>query len=124
MTRPWLPIPTLVPKAERKAGVVRPNSSATRTSSDMVRPSPPYSSGMERPNSPISRISRDDLVRHLVLPVDLLLERPQPLGDEAADGVEEQVEGFGIEGHCVSSPPCTGEAGVGVSAALVGRPHP
>ncbi len=41
----------------------------------------------------------DDLGRHLVLPVDPLLERTKPLADEAADGGEEQVEGFGVEGH-------------------------
>ena len=99
ITRPWLPIPTLVPKVERKAGVVPPSSSATRTSSPMVRPRPPYSSGMERPNSPISRISATTLGRHLVLAVDPLLERTKPLAHEAADGGEEQVEGFGVQGH-------------------------
>ena len=57
MTRPWLPIPTLVPNAERNAGVVRPSSIATRHSSLMVRPSPPYSSAIDRPNRPSSRIS-------------------------------------------------------------------
>ena len=41
MTTPWLPMPTLVPKAERKAGLALPISRATRHSSSMVRPSPP-----------------------------------------------------------------------------------
>src|SRR5690242_1723887 len=57
ITSPWLPIPTLVPNAERKAGVVRPNSIATRASSAIVRPRPPYSSAIDRPNRPMSRIS-------------------------------------------------------------------
>src|SRR6185437_4162979 len=56
MTTPWLPIPTLVPITERKAGDVWPSSMATRTSSSIVRPRPPYSTGMERPNRPSARI--------------------------------------------------------------------
>ena len=85
--------------------MVRPNSKASLASSDMVRPRPPYSSGMERPNSPISRISRDNLVGTSSVLGDLVLQRPQPLGDEAADGVDQGVEGFGIEGHGNLLPP-------------------
>ena len=57
ITRPWLPMPTLVPKADRKAGLAWPSAIATRHSSSMERSSPPYSSGIERPNRPSARIS-------------------------------------------------------------------
>ena len=65
----------------------------------IVRPRPPYSSGMDRPNSPISRISRTISSGTSSSLGDLLLERPQPLGDEAADRLDQRVEGFGVEGH-------------------------
>jgi hypothetical protein len=44
----------------------------------------------------------DDLVGDLVGLADLLLERPQPLGDETAHGVDEGVEDFEVEGHASS----------------------
>ncbi|MNE10306.1 hypothetical protein D3C81_214070 [compost metagenome] len=50
------PIPLLVPIKERKAGEVCPSSNATLTSSSMVMPKPPYSSGIVSPNKPSSRI--------------------------------------------------------------------
>ena len=46
-----------------RPGVVPPSSSATRTSSAMVRPRPPYSSGMDRPNRPMLAHLGDDLGR-------------------------------------------------------------
>src|SRR3989338_1274582 len=57
MTMPWLPMPTLVPMTERKAGEVRPSSNMRRHSSSMVRPRPPYSTGTEIPKRPSSFIS-------------------------------------------------------------------
>ena len=48
------------------------------------------------------RISWTISVGHLVVLGDLRLERAQPFGDEAADGVDQRVEGFGIEGHAFS----------------------
>ena len=42
---------------------------------------------------------------HRIVAVDLRLQRPQPLRDEAADGVDQSVEGFGIEGHGQGLPP-------------------
>ncbi|HET6467655.1 MAG TPA: hypothetical protein VFG43_04680 [Geminicoccaceae bacterium] len=58
MTMPCEPMPLLVPISERNAGEVCPSSKATSTSSSMVSPSPPYSSGIDSPNNPSSRISR------------------------------------------------------------------
>ena len=72
----------------------------------MERPSPPYSSGIERPNRPSARISATSIVGNGVVFGDLGFERDQPLVDEAADGVEQGIEGFGVEGHSLlpSSP--------------------
>jgi hypothetical protein len=46
LTSTWPAIPLLVPNIDRNDGVVQPSSIASRTSSDMVKPRPPYSSGM------------------------------------------------------------------------------
>ena len=40
MTSPWLPMPTLVPNAERNAGEQRQNSNITRHSSSMREAEP------------------------------------------------------------------------------------
>ena len=50
-------MPLLVPSSERKAGEVRPISKATLTSSSIVRPRPPYASGIDRPKRPSAFIS-------------------------------------------------------------------
>jgi len=50
----WPAMPLFVPKSERNAGVVYPNSIASWTSSLMVTPSPPYASGSAYPNNPMS----------------------------------------------------------------------
>ena len=55
--------------------------------------------GNGEPEQPHLPHLADDLLGDLVLLRDLLLERPQPLGDEAADRLDQRVEGFGIEGH-------------------------
>ncbi len=52
-----------------------------------------------KPEQPHLPHLADDLVGDLVLLRDLFLERPQPLGDEPPDGVEQCFEGFGVEGH-------------------------
>ena len=41
ITSAWLPMPTLVPKVERNAGLVRPSSMPTRHSSSIERSRPP-----------------------------------------------------------------------------------
>lgn len=56
-TNPWLPMPTLVPKVERKAGLVRPISNETSVSSSTDSARPPYSAGIDRPNRPSAFIS-------------------------------------------------------------------
>jgi hypothetical protein len=55
---PWEPIPTVVPISERNAGAVWHSSIITSASSSIVRPRPPYDSGIVRPNRPIVFISR------------------------------------------------------------------
>jgi hypothetical protein len=43
-----------------------------------------------------------DVVRDRVVRLDLGLERAQPLGDEAANRVDQCIEGFGVERHRAS----------------------
>ena len=57
ITIPCEPIPTVVPITDRNAGDVLHNSMTTKTSSSMVSPSPPNSSGILIPNKPSSFIS-------------------------------------------------------------------
>ena len=57
ITSPWLPMPMLVEISARKAGEVRAIAKPKRTSSSMVSPRPPNSSGIDSPNKPIARIS-------------------------------------------------------------------
>src|SRR5258708_16030467 len=47
----------LVPNIGRTAGFVSPSPRTSRTSCDIVRPRPPYSSGIAKPNSPICAAS-------------------------------------------------------------------
>ena len=92
-------MPTVLPNTERNAGEVRPNSIATRASSSMPSPSPPYSSGIDRPKRPERLHVVDDVGRHLVGLVDLRLERDQPLVDEAADRLQQFGQHFARHGR-------------------------
>ncbi len=103
-------MPTLVPKAERNAGLVRPSSIATRHSSSMERSRPPYSSGIDRPKRPSASHLVDHVVGDGVVLGDLGLQRAQAFGDEAADGVDQLFAGFGVESHGLFVPLPAGEA--------------
>ena len=95
ITRPWLPMPTLVPKAERKAGMVRPELDGDQAlllhgeaeAAVFLR-----DREAEQAQRPASRATTS--VGHRVVLGDLGLQRPQPLGDEAADGVDQLRRGF------------------------------
>src|SRR3546814_3043785 len=47
----------------------------------------------------ISDWSSDVCSSDLILILDLRLERPQPLGDETPHGLDQRVEGFGVQRH-------------------------
>ncbi len=51
------PMPLFVPSTDRNTGEVRPSSNATSTSSSIVSPRPPCSSGIDMPKRPIAFIS-------------------------------------------------------------------
>ena len=56
---------------------------------------------MERPYSPSVPHLLQDIIGDRVVLRHLGLQRPQAFGDEAADGVDQLIAGFGIERHCV-----------------------
>jgi hypothetical protein len=108
---PCEPMPLLVPTTERNAAEVRPSSIATSASSSIVRPRPPYSSGIDRPKRPRLRISSMMPGRDRVGFLDLGLGGDQPFAHETAQGFQQSFQGFRIADH--RCPALSGRAGPG-----------
>ena len=92
-------MPTLVPKAERKAGLVRPSSTADQALVLHGEVEAAVFLGDREAEQAQRPHLVDHVVGHGVVLGDLGLQRPQPLGDEPADGVDQLVAGFGVERH-------------------------
>ena len=99
MTRPWLPMPTLVPKAERKAGrgAAKLDGHAALVLHGKAQPA--VFLGDREAEQPELAHLVDHVVGDGVVLGDLGLQRAQPLGDEAAHGLDELNAGVDVEGH-------------------------
>ncbi len=103
MTMPWLPMPTLVPKTERKAGEVRPSLEHEKAFLLHVEPEPAIFDRHGDAEETKLLHFLDDLGGNGIVLGHLVLNRPQPLVDEAADGGDQLFACFGIEGHVRSA---------------------
>ena len=99
ITSPWLPMPTLVPNTERKAGLARPSSKRDQALVFHGQAQAAVLLGDAEAEQAQRLHLLDQLWRDLVLLRGARLDRAQALGDEAADGVDQLVADLGVEGH-------------------------
>ena len=99
MTMPCEPMPLLVPMSERKAGEVAPKPEGDLRLLGHGEPEAAILLRDRQAEEAERAHLGDDLGRDAVLLGDALLERPQALGHEARDGVEELGERVAVERH-------------------------